>query len=70
VGGFYVMSTEICFAVIKTTKINKSPGWNGFDWVIECVLWWGKPPWLKEIDRRSLFSGFRVQPYVNGLWFD
>jgi hypothetical protein len=53
VGGFHDMSIESCFAVMKTTKINESPGWNGFDWVIECVLWWGKPPRHKEIDRRS-----------------
>jgi hypothetical protein len=32
VGGFHDMSTESCFAVMKTTNINESPGWNGFDW--------------------------------------
>jgi hypothetical protein len=47
------MSTEGGFVVMKTTNINESPGWNCVDWVIECVLWWGKPPRLKEIDRRS-----------------
>jgi hypothetical protein len=52
VGGFHDMIPESCFAIMKTTKINESPGWNGFDWVIECVLWWGKPLRLKEIDRR------------------
>jgi hypothetical protein len=53
VGGFHDMSTESCFVIMKTTDINESSGWNGFDWVIECVLLWGKLPRLKEIDRRS-----------------
>jgi hypothetical protein len=66
VGGFHDMSTESCFCCNENQKINESPGWNGFDWVIEWFLWWEKPPRLKKIDRRSCLVAFEYNHMLMG----
>jgi hypothetical protein len=47
------MSTENYVCYNKNHIINESPGWNGFDWVIEWFYGGECHPGLKEIDRRS-----------------
>jgi hypothetical protein len=49
VGGFHDMSIESFVCFNENHKINKSPGWNAFDWVIKWFYGGESHPGLKRL---------------------
>ena len=56
--------------LMQKQLINESPGWNGFDWVIEWFYGGNGHPGVKEIDRRSCLVASMYNHLSNGLWLD
>ena len=65
-----IYSLKAMFCGIQNQLINESPGWNGFDWVIEWFYGGDGHPGVKEIYKRSCFVASMYNHMSYGLCLD